>query len=479
MITVCIHNVNRNIINLTDSMHSTILHKNETSAVPEKIITKSSDLSIKPTVTKKTINYKDSISSKSTAIKATTKRPIMILHIGPRKTASTTLQVSLGNSRDALLKDNFIYIRKEDICFMSLFTVKCSTRFNFNNAFFKYLKNKFNLDITPNKSLSNDNIFLNGIETLRKNGINIVLSSEEAAYRIKTSTNYNKLQKLTNGWDVRVVVTYRRYFDWLLSDYDQNCNRFRGINLNISTFNDYYDSSIFHHKNLMYAPLDMTLYDRWKSYYNNVYVFNMYSDNTNNSNTNNDDDDDPIYTRFICQSIPEAQHTCDALKNGSLIIPSKTKQANTATSKISATALLITIILNGQGDIDFDNKNYKYFKAAKIIDKYLLDHHYTKVDIMNSYNATNARNRNVKKQKITCLRKEYVVDILRKSIDIEKKLLSKFHYSSKNSNGETALKPLFKQYWKEKRFCQLDVPTFLNENKDDLLSYLKTSDFVN
>jgi len=335
-----------------------------------------------------------------TTIKASKKnftKPIMIIHIGPRKTGTSTIQESLFESKKRLKKDNFIYIEKYDVCFRDYFDGhKCDL-----------------------EEVRDFNYRLARLHSSKKN---VILSSDRLIRSIQTKDDFDYLLRKLHGWDVRIVVAYRRYFDWLLSEYNQECHKGKGFYRFASSLAGYYQQL---NRNELYKPLEPSVLDVWKQHFDDVYVFNMYSDNQVNNNSSSKDD---LFTRFICEAIPEAEDLCHALTTESFLISNAIRE-NTADDKATLDALLITAAL-----------------IRKNIVKY--------AQWRNTINIMNGHLSSINDMKHTCLSKHDLDEVYNISMTLEKDLLPDFHQSM---NGGPMLTALFTKAVSENKFCQVDA----------------------
>ena len=121
----------------------------------------------------------------------------VVIHIGPHKTGSTAIQSSLNSDvyRESLVSDNYILLPVQHG-----FTMK------------KVLKNCFD-------GYCPDNV-IQQIRKAKKNKLskNIVISSEQFDY-------YRPIEKIQSFLDdfrsIQIVVVYRRFYEWLPSQYSQ------------------------------------------------------------------------------------------------------------------------------------------------------------------------------------------------------------------------------------------------------------------
>ena len=378
-------------------------------------------------------NYMARIKSKIT----NAPMPIIIIHIGPRKTATTYIQQSLFDvNKKHLAKDSFVYIDK-GVNGKRLYEKDKDKRRNFENK----------------------------LEELRLSGTNVILSDEKLSRIFITDKDLYKLKYRLPGWRIRIVATYRRYFEWFLSEYDQEFMRnSKAIHMKSKTLINYYRTI---DTNPLLKPLNISL---WKSHFDDVYVFNMhneiiieYGKNHTTKATNSKAKkkyygiktlDNQLFTRFMCEAIPEATHVCNGLKNKKIIgSPPK----NRAEDKVSPEGLLITKILKNRDLILFHKENArKNLKFAELVDQYLLEFYEGRKSHLdlNKYDMLN------------CLSKSNRTQLYDKSIEIEKDFLPAFH---EFENGLSLLKLSFDEADKSKKFCQLDVIKFLETESNNLV----------
>ena len=141
-------------------------------------------------------------------------RPRCILHVGPHKTGSTTLQVMLYTLASTLQKDNWHQPSRlpcppiESPCFpQSRFPHK-------NQANLAFFLQKH----TPNTAEPVWRAFERWVQAAAAKGENIVLSSEEFD---RFTVNISLLARVLAPFSVTVVIGYRPFFEWVFSIYRQ------------------------------------------------------------------------------------------------------------------------------------------------------------------------------------------------------------------------------------------------------------------
>ena len=333
------------------------------------------------------------------------------------------------NKNDVLAKDSFVYITRFYSCI--------------NNIF-------------PNCNKNKNQQFNNVLNQLHANKTNVILSSENLSRTLLIERNLLIVKQYFKNWNVRFVGVYRRYFDWLLSEYDQEGNRKRGYNKLITTLSTFSKTL---QKNKLHAPLDATLVQSIKKHFEDFYVFSLYdyedqNNNITSTSASTNGTKDHVMTRFICEAIPEAKHTCAKLKFGNFSFPTyNTRSMHMHNGTMEA--LVITVTLREKKLLQFEeNDKEKYFSIANKIDDYLLRRY--------------GNNETIKP--LQCISTDVLNAIYRKSVTVEKYLLPKFHESI---HGASMLKSVFDTFTEENKFCQLDFKIFFKKEQNNLMRVLQ------
>jgi hypothetical protein len=141
-----------------------------------------------------------------------TKLPRAIVHVGPRNTGSSAIQSSIGKYSAEFENDNYVYLASSNVHFFSHCFAYASISDHWAE---KCVRKRDMLDqIVKNISLA------------RQENKNIVISSE--SFDSIMLVDPTKLKELLQGFDVHVVVTYRRFFDWITSNFDQAYRHYQG-----------------------------------------------------------------------------------------------------------------------------------------------------------------------------------------------------------------------------------------------------------
>jgi hypothetical protein len=153
-----------------------------------------------------------------------TRRPILYIHPGPPKTATSTIQSLLEKYSKNLTESNIFYIGKYNPLTRSYF--KCD--FPLPSWCIAYARHR------PNNEC--EQIMTKQLDTYFEAGVDVIYSEEvlgaQFAYPkhrgAETSRRYtSQLPRFMNevvrknNWDVRILIGYRPYFDFLRSEYNQ------------------------------------------------------------------------------------------------------------------------------------------------------------------------------------------------------------------------------------------------------------------
>jgi hypothetical protein len=172
------------------------------------------------------------------------RRPFFILHAGVPKTATTTLQLGLWSLRPELQENNYIYVgmqvgaqRYEPASFDALVNPACqqalSTFWNLQNAKQKNQSNNINKEL-PSPPPPCWSAFLHDLQQLRNQGRNVIVSDERLSelwkshydkasgpgkfhWRAVQEALLQQQQQQQQDWNVQVVLSYRRLYEWLPS----------------------------------------------------------------------------------------------------------------------------------------------------------------------------------------------------------------------------------------------------------------------
>jgi len=255
----------------------------------------------------------------------------LFLHVGPMKTATTTIQTSFEKNTDLLYNlSSYVYMGK-------LSSGGVCRRPNDDTVAYCVDPESFALYATPHSAQE----FENAAGALRRNGVGAVVSMEELSLGIINPDHdllFGSVSGLLKDWNVTLSLTYRRYFEWILSSYNQiekhrlsykwprrGIRRSSSINTGIDrattcTFGRWFDGL---HRNSgggdennnstacnyrwirsfdpSFHPVEYIIKKfREKLDSISIQVFNMHQEGD-------------LFTNFVCQVMPGAENFCRAL----------------------------------------------------------------------------------------------------------------------------------------------------------------------
>ena len=341
--------------------------------------------------------------------------PIAVLHVGPRKTATTAIQHFLETNADDLKQDNYYHLGR--------YVMDKSTPAFFEYDCFRIYARTCMPEEQCNPHHDCIEKFIQRIQYHRRKGHNIIISEE--MYQVASAEKeYNSrlLEDLFMGFDVRVVVSYRRYHEWIRSEYDQrHKSRLDGSPRawkELESFESWYQ---LNRTRKQLRPLDQVSLDLWRRF-RNTHVFNMHESDTD------------VLTRFVCECIPNANTTCEKAREGALRPPS---DSNLSVGSLSFYA----------------NKLYKEAKKKGLAVPFV-PYDMVKKAIMDYLDQKMAQ------LIFDCPEENLLQEILAKSIEIESYVVPDFHSSE---NGQSILKSTFTKAVKENKFCDIDTGKMLED----------------
>ena len=158
--------------------------------------------------------------------KSKTKEPMVILHIGPHKTATTTIQCDLSYYQHQLHDES-------NVTFLGRMGSRSCRNKRYGNADFTYnFEMRSILGNCDDKMMSSclkkrEPVLLERHLRELSSQNKTILISDEAFSRMSPKSQYGNhrtifslLEKYYPG-RVKVVIVYRRYYDWIVSKYNQ------------------------------------------------------------------------------------------------------------------------------------------------------------------------------------------------------------------------------------------------------------------
>ncbi len=242
-------------------------------------------------------------------IEGGSNRPFFVLHVGPPKTATTTIQCGLDAwSLELAQQDSYYFLGKR--CPYSNGTM--------DNGESGIPGHHLMM------GLINANPHSRGFEKLKarmehhlSHGNNIILSIEAMSNHLEDRPEtWDLFLSLFRGWNVRIVVAYRHYFDWIRSMYFQQ------------HIGKKYRELWPHQKGLAHPLFHEFLHyhlDRWEKgessndghswgQHLSLYAIQYFSKHFRDVQVFDLHQQGDVFTNFICQMIPGATNTCHHLR---------------------------------------------------------------------------------------------------------------------------------------------------------------------
>mmetsp|Transcript_17846 Transcript_17846/g.20548 ORF Transcript_17846/g.20548 Transcript_17846/m.20548 type:complete len:450 (+) Transcript_17846:248-1597(+) len=239
----------------------------------------------------------------STAKAIHVDRPLLILHVGPGKTGTTSIQEILAKkwSKNALLSDHYLYIGNNGGILEKSQSYQCAGR--------------------ANKSICNLSSKLTDLVRYNENQPTNLVGSNEFLANLNSTIRRAWVDATRDKWDVRIVVSYRRFHELLPSNYNQHFKKTRipakksvdghhnwpgiGGNIRVPSLPEYLLSKI---NDKEFESFNS--YQAWSEDFPNnatsVFHFHQEGDLT---------------TNFVCQAIPCAQTMCDQMTKKTIARP--------------------------------------------------------------------------------------------------------------------------------------------------------------
>ena len=218
----------------------------------------------------------------STALPSSGKKnPLLVLHVGPPKTGTTSLQHMLHQYEPQLLEDNYFYAGNSSVID------------NFKNCIRRVQK--------AGKDTECWSDFVKTLEVHRKQGHNIILSNEVISVHAQDG-NFDLIRSFMEPWmpNVLVVVGYRHLHNFMPSTHFelQKNQRWPSIMERGKLVTPFTTFWMENHKLDKLGPIPMpaTAIAQFRAAYYNVSVLDIEMKEQ--------------ITEFFCGILPDATHTC-------------------------------------------------------------------------------------------------------------------------------------------------------------------------
>ena len=291
----------------------------------------------------KDITDKVSFATTENSFNSNDTKQTLILHVGPPKTASTTIQDALRvMSRRIYNEDSYIVMYKV-FSNIEAYSKSKSKEINYGGGFpFSFTSLESDLNATADHRTIHgekyywDYVVSHFFRVARKEKKNVLLSAEEFCFDRFPDNDFtwNLVLPELQKWDVQVVVTYRRYFEWLTSWYFRMVsNKFR--------LNEFATEFFFRDKYVSFQTFfNDTLSDAQKLIHDGAWMdvhptqhairkFGKHFQNIKQFNLHQSKNHNEVVRDFICNVISNPTNTtCQALTEMEYVTGKKNEGAN-------------------------------------------------------------------------------------------------------------------------------------------------------
>jgi hypothetical protein len=382
--------------------------------------------------------------SRSNTSHATTKKkkkttnppePIAILHFGPRKTATTTIQFALAHSHTTqlLAHDSFVYLGKDQTqntlydtmarpyvwkCMYEQQQRHCISENNSNSN--NHTNNNTHNETTTTTTITTTTQskwthFIDHVEKARLQGKSVIVS-DEALHRMLHQSTSN-MQQILNVFQkfsqVRVIFGYRRYFEWIVSEYNEEMKT--NAIIPAMSFVDWYykqqsssSSGNGTKPSRPFARLDGAALQRFQAVFASVQMLNLHEENdlttttatttatgiaaTSSSSSSSAvvSSTNTIMTNFLCRMIPEAQQACEAARAGTLVPPDQDEPLNLSVDYVDSSYIAQQVIQQVYNDNQKNILNKTKTKKKKNTFTKRQAHHQLVIEIQSHFDRSMA-----------------------------------------------------------------------------------------
>lgn len=373
-------------------------------------------------------------------------RPYFILHIGPPKTATTFIQCGLHQlSKELADDDSYYFIGKS--CPGS----KSKMENNETSIPGHFLIMGLNDANTQNRGYG---ALKSRMDYHRRKGNSIIYSNEAFAnHIIGQNSTWECLQSMLYGWNVRVVIGYRHYFDWIRSFYYQTNKQHAKLNKkwpnqgngkahpSFQSFLDYHlqrreaddlsvDGGI---KNAAYGHhLTISAYKKFSARFDDIQILNLHND-------------EDMVTDFVCRMLPDADKTCHRLRTAA----GKDKEKAHSLSKRASQSFDAQRISEAAFDKGYITNASPKEVVVEMVNKRIKE------------TGINSRS-----EFLVCPPPSLVARLLNVSIEYENEMLAINHQGmliSENDKAKNAHMSMYRRNEADGRFCDVDPELVLKD----------------
>lgn len=127
-------------------------------------------------------------------------------------------------------------------------------------------------------------------------GNNVIFSVERFSEGVASDEGWEFLKSSLKDWNVRIVVAYRRFYEWVPSLYFQQNHKRNAKSASVIAYTEQKLNSTTAH------PASET-YCRFAKHFDEVYIFSLHQEGD-------------LLENFVCQALPTANQVCHNLRQG-------------------------------------------------------------------------------------------------------------------------------------------------------------------
>ena len=380
----------------------------------------------------------------------TMKKPNLVIHLGPPKTATTSLQLDLTRLKEMLALDGYIYagryycpkwnnVQQKTVLDRQEMPMMDILRTMFKPSHCRKNKNDERLVecVQP---------FQEALEPFKNNNKNIILSDEGYTLALGRPEYYQALQDaLSDEWDIILVMGYRRFFEWLPSDMFQRY-RMDKVKGDLNWKNHWPGGGGIgggqESPGEKVTLLFPWYYKGWKE------MGHRYSDFVANNVGNNTfplgilnlhDDQKSVLTQFVCDILPDASRSCAESKK-------RDELGNVTTTNDAAGVLHVNYDMLTTGAAELGLVDTSRFERKDI--RHALKN-FTESELGKTHWDF----------ELICPDQSQLDEFLNMSLELETRILGSSVAAAMESKSRTA----FWQDVKEHKFCEVDAEATLSK----------------
>lgn len=239
-----------------------------------------------------------------------------VIHIGPHKTGSTSIQEASAAAIDHLQLDNY------ETPWSHLKLLDHGELYNqvhFSTCFFREDNPEIHIKLPyPCRH----DLVQSGLEVASRNNHSLLVSAETFS-SLRDGEIYDLHEYLNAAWNnITIAVTYRRYYDYLVSFYNEWARNEYGDIWESGAFEknatDRFRPGMYEflndsqHFEIATEKYTLAIVSRYQKYFRNIVMMNFHDDTVD------------LVEQFYCHVIPFAPNTCQKVK-GILVSSTNTK----------------------------------------------------------------------------------------------------------------------------------------------------------